>query len=112
MNNDVRKTIRIPSMFNEELTRIAKEKKLTFNGLIINILYHYMNKVGELSDSGAILKKLNDIHNDIDKQTKKNSWTNLIVKQIFLNSGFPRNRKISEDKTFNDFVESHKDKYE
>lgn len=110
MKNDVRKTLRIPKVFDEELTRIAKENKITFNALIVNILYGYMNNFNHLNESAMILKKLNEIHNDIDKNAKKNNWTNLIVKQIFLNSGFPRNRKVSDDKTFMEFADSVKRK--
>lgn len=113
MRDDVRKTIRIPKMFNEELTLIAKEKGITFNALIENILYCYINNISELNNSGQILKKLDEIQNDIDNQNRKQNWTNLIVKQIFLNSGFPRNRTLQEDKVFNEFIKEHyKQKHE
>lgn len=113
MRDDVRKTIRIPKMFNEELTIIAKEKGITFNALIENILYCYINNISELNNSGQILKKMDSIQNDIDNLSRKNNWVSLMVKQMFLNSGFPRNRTVSEDKAFNDFVEQHyKKKYE
>ena len=107
MKNDVRKTIRIPKMFNDFLTEVAKEKGTTFNKLIENILYCYINNINELNSSGEILKKVSELQDIANDNKKKIKWQTILIRQMFLNSGFPRHRTVKEDKAYNEFMKEY-----
>ena len=107
MKNDIRKTLRIPKVFDEELTKIAKENKMTFNALIINILYSYMNNFNHLNEMAIISKKLDKLEEQASKNEKKLKWQTKLLTQLFVNSGFPRNRTMKEDKAYNDLMKNY-----
>lgn len=111
-----RRTIRLSPFVDEELIAIANKNNISVNKLVSEIIIYHINeldKVNNVSNVGTILNNLEVIQNNINDLQKKYNWLNALTKQIFINSGFARNREAKDDTTFNDFVNNrYKNKYE
>ena len=111
-----RRTIRLSPFVDNELMAIATKNKMTVNKLISEIImYHIdeLDKVNNVNNVATILNNIENLQKDINDLQKKYNWLNALTKQIFVNSGFVRNRDINSDQVFNDFVSNRfKEKYE
>lgn len=111
-----RRTIRLSPFVDEELIAIANKNNMSVNKLVSEIIIYHINeldKVNNVSNVATILNNLEVIQNNINDLQKKYNWLNALTKQIFINSGFARNREAKDDTTFNDFVNNrYKNKYE
>ena len=111
-----RRTIRLSPFVDEELIAIANKNNISVNKLVSEIIIYHINeldKVNNVSNVATILNNLEVIQNNINDLQKKYNWLNALTKQIFINSGFARNRESKDDTTFNDFVNNrYKNKYE
>jgi len=111
-----RRTIRLSPFVDEELIAIANKNNISVNKLVSEIIIYHINeldKVNNVSNVATILNNLEVIQNNINDLQKKYNWLNALTKQIFINSGFARNREAKDDTTFNDFVSNrYKNKYE
>ena len=111
-----RRTIRLSPFVDEELIAIANKNNISVNKLVSEIIIYHINeldKVNNVSNVATILNNLEVIQNNINDLQKKYNWLNALTKQIFINSGFARNRDAKDDTTFNDFVNNrYKNKYE
>lgn len=111
-----RRTIRLSPFVDEELIAIANKNNISVNKLVSEIIIYHINeldKVNNVSNVATILNNLEVIQNNINDLQKKYNWLNALTKQIFINSGFARNREAKDDTTFNDFVNNrYKNKYE
>lgn len=111
-----RRTIRLSPFVDNELIAIAKKNNITVNKLVSEIIMYHINeldKINNVSNVSVILNNLDNIQNDINELNKRYNWLNSLTKQIFINSGFAKNREASEDFAYNEFVNKRsKDKYE
>lgn len=111
-----RRTIRLSPFVDEELIAIANKNNISVNKLVSEIIIYHINeldKVNNVSNVATILNNLEVIQSNINDLQKKYNWLNALTKQIFINSGFARNREAKDDTTFNDFVNNrYKNKYE
>lgn len=111
-----RRTIRLEPFVDNELGIIANKNAITINKLVSNIILEHiteLDKINNVSNIETILKKLEDLESNINNLQKKCNWLNLIIKQIFINSGFAKNRKEEEDNIYKEFVNKrYDDKYD
>ena len=111
-----RRTIRLSPILDNELNMIAEKNKVTVNKLIADLIKYYINDLDKTDSANnilLILKNLENLQNDVNDLQKKYAWLNSLTKQIFVNSGFVRNRDIDTDQVYNDFVKNrYKNKYE
>ena len=101
--------------FCKRRTIIASKNKMSVNKLIAEIiLYHIseLDKVNNVNNVATILNDLDFLKKEVESLQKKSNWSNAIIKQIFINSGFAKNRNEKEDSVFNEFIKSkYKEKY-
>lgn len=111
-----RRTIRLTPFVDNELSIIANKNKVTVNKLVADIIMVHIAELDKISNENnvaTILKNLENIDNNINDLQKKYNWLNSLTKQIFINSGFAKNRDADEDSTYKEFVnERYKNKYE
>lgn len=111
-----RRTIRLSPFVDEELLAIANKNNISVNKLVSEIIMYHINeldRINNVSNVATILNSLENLQNNINDLQKKCNWLNTLTKQIFINSGFARNRDEREDSTFQDFVDKkYKNKYE
>lgn len=107
-----RKNVRLPYLVSQELENIAKKNKISVNKLIKDILVSHIAEYSNIEER-INMKSLEDKLNSMEKQlielNKNYGWLNRLTKQIFVNSGFAKNRKSKDDFVFQEFVNS---KYE
>ena len=111
-----RRTIRLSPFVDNELNEIAKKNNITVNKLVSELIkYHIeeLDKVNNISNVATILNSLENMNKQINEIQKKCNWLDTLTKQIFLNSGFARNRNTSDDPIYNEFVNKYyKGKYD
>lgn len=111
-----RRTIRLEPFVDNELGIIADKNAITVNKLVSNIILEHiteLDKINNVNNVETILKKLEDLESNINDLQKKCNWLNILTKQIFINSGFAKNRKEEEDNIYKEFVNKrYDDKYE
>ncbi len=111
-----RRTIRLSPFVDDELLAIANKNNISVNKLVSEIIMYHINeldRVNNVSNVATILNSLENLQSNINDLQKKCNWLNTLTKQIFINSGFARNRDEREDSTFQDFVDKkYKNKYE
>jgi len=116
MTNDKykRRTIRLTPFVDNELSIIAN--KITVNKLVADIIMVHIAELDKITNQNnvtTILKSLENIDNNINDLQKKCNWLNSLTKQIFINSGFAKNRDANEDSTYKEFVNKrYNSKYE
>lgn len=111
-----RRTIRLSPFVDNELLAIANKNNISVNKLVSEIImYHIseLDRVNNVSNVATILNSLENLQKNLNDLQKKCNWLNTLTKQIFINSGFARNRDEREDSTFQDFVDKkYRNKYE
>lgn len=111
-----RRTIRLSPFVDNELNEIAKKNNITVNKLVSELIkYHIeeLDKVNNINNVATILNSLENIDKRINEIQKRCNWLDTLTKQIFLNSGFARNRNTSDDPIYNEFVNKYyKGKYD
>ena len=111
-----RRTIRLSPFVDDELLAIANKNNISVNKLVSEIIMYHINeldRVNNVSNVATILNSLENLQSNINDLQKKCNWLNTLTKQIFINSGFARNRDERVDSTFQDFVDKkYKNKYE
>lgn len=111
-----RRTIRLSPFVDNELFAIANKNNISVNKLVSDIIMYHINeldRVNNVSNVTTILNNLENLQNSVNDLQRKYNWLNALTKQIFLNSGFARNRDEREDNTFQDFInKKYKNKYE
>ena len=108
-----RKNVRLPHYIGNELEIISKKNKISVNKLIQDILINYLaeyNGIENKIDFKELLLKIDKIENQLVSLQKNYSWLNSLTKQIFVNSGFARNRNLKEDLVYQEFVNSRYEK--
>ena len=111
-----RRTIRLSPFVDKELLAVANKNNISANKLVSEIIMYYINELDRLnnvSNVATILNSLENLQNNVNDLQKKYNWLNTLTKQIFINSGFARNRDEKEDAAFQDFLDKkYKNKYE
>lgn len=102
-----RRTIRLSPFIDEELKIIAHKNNMTVNSLVAEIIKYHINdldKINNINNVSTIINNLDNIDKKIEDLQKKYNWLNSLTKQIFVNSGFAKNRKLNDDTAFQDFL--------
>lgn len=111
-----RRTIRLSPFVDNELLAIANKNNISVNKLVSEIIMYHINeldRVNNVSNVSTILNSLENLQKNLNDLQKKCNWLNTLTKQIFINSGFARNRDEREDSIFQDFVDKkYRNKYE
>lgn len=105
-----RRTIRLSPFVDEELNEIAKKNKMSVNKLIGELVVYHINeldKINNVSNVAVILNNLDNLQKEVVDLQKKCNWLNILVRQIFVNSGFARNQNFKEDEVYQNFVRNY-----
>ncbi len=105
-----RRTIRLSPFVDEELNEIAKKNKMSVNKLIGELIVYHINeldKINNVSNVAVILNNLDNLQKEVVDLQKKCNWLNILVRQIFVNSGFARNQNFKEDEVYQNFVRNY-----
>lgn len=105
--NNIRKTIRISESLYNKLNILAKENNMSVNKIISNILNYYIDSfnVDEMNNRFVeVLNNLQIINKKIEKLDGKLNNQFDISKQIFLNSGFQKNRTEKDDDIYREYI--------
>ena len=105
-----RRTIRLSPFVDEELNAIAKKNKMSVNKLIGELVVYHINeldKINNVSNVAVILNNLDNLQKEVVDLQKKCNWLNILVRQIFVNSGFARNQNFKEDEVYQNFVRNY-----
>ena len=105
-----RRTIRLSPFVDEELNEIAKKNKMSVNKLIGELVVYHINeldKINNVSNVVVILNNLDNLQKEVVDLQKKCNWLNILVRQIFVNSGFARNQNFKEDEVYQNFVRNY-----
>ena len=108
----VKITVRITKLNSEALKIIAKEKNSTVTNMVNESIAYYINNLKDTNDYEVkkdIIYKLENIENGLVDLKKKNIWLTNLVKQIFVNSGFPKNRNVKDDLVFQEYIKKTND---
>ncbi len=110
--NNIRQTIRISQLLYDKLNIIAKENQMSVNKLIVNILNYYIdsfktNNTNNINNNfKEVLISIENVVNKIDKINGKLNSQFDLTKQVFLNSGFRKNRTEKEDDIYREYISS------
>ena len=105
-----RRTIRLSPFVDEEINEIAKKNKMSVNKLIGELIVYHINeldKINNVSNVAVILNNLDNLQKEVVDLQKKCNWLNILVRQIFVNSGFARNQNFKEDEVYQNFVRNY-----
>ena len=105
-----RRRIRLSLFVDEELNEIAKKNKMSVNKLIGELIVYHINeldKINNVSNVAVILNNLDNLQKEVVDLQKKCNWLNILVRQIFVNSGFARNQNFKEDEVYQNFVRNY-----
>ena len=105
-----RRTIRLSPFVDEELNEIAKKNKMSVNKLVGELVVYHINeidKINNVSNVAVILNNLDNLQKEVVDLQKKCNWLNILVRQIFVNSGFARNQNFKEDEVYQNFVRNY-----
>ena len=105
-----RRTIRLSPLVDEKLNEIDKKNKMSLNKLIGELVVYHINeldKINNVSNVAVILNNLDNLQKEVVDLQKKCNWLNILVRQIFVNSGFARNQNFKEDEVYQNFVRNY-----
>lgn len=108
-----RKNVRLPNYIGSELEIISNQNKISVNKLIQDIIINYLKDYKDIEnkiDLKELSSRIEKIENQLTSLQKNYSWLNSLTKQIFVNSGFAKNRNIKEDLVYQEFVNNRYEK--
>lgn len=110
----IKTTLRVKDDLWQEIVFVAEKNNVSINKLINDILKYYIDKYESriLNDEDIVEFKINKLEEQLNYLKGKNYYITRLLEQLFVNSGFASNIKVSENKLLNDFQKSIKDKYE
>lgn len=112
IDKQIKTTFRLSETNSNALKYTAKKNHITVNKLVNEIISYHMSdleKINNKDNINQIMNKLEQLEKSLIDLQKNNIFQKELLKQLFINSGFPKNRDSKEDKVYQEFI---KQKYE
>ncbi len=111
--NQIKTTFRLSETNSNALKYTAKKNHITVNKLMNEIISYQMKdleKINNKDNINQIMNKLEQLEKSLIDLQKSNIFQKELLKQLFINSGFPKNRNSKEDPVYQEFIKQKYDK--